>query len=62
MIFLPEEGGTEAAAEERRIALAYGRAEDERWQMRKDGTRFWASGLLMPLNNRDAGFIKILRH
>ena len=61
VIFPPEEGGPEAAAEERRIALAYGRAEDERWQMRKDGTRFWASGLLMPLNNRDAGFIKILR-
>src|SRR4051812_32828089 len=59
--FPPEEGGSEAAAEERRTALAQGRAEDERWQMRKDGSRFWASGLLMPLAERNAGFVKILR-
>jgi PAS domain S-box-containing protein len=61
VIFPAEEGGFEAAAEERRSALAQGRAEDERWQMRKDGTRLWASGLLMPLAERDAGFVKMLR-
>jgi len=61
VIFPPEEGGSAAAAEERRTALAQGRAEDERWQMRKDGTRFWASGLLMPLADQNAGFVKILR-
>lgn len=59
--FPPEEGGSDAAAEERRIALAHGRAEDERWQMRNDGLRIWASGLMMPLADRDAGFVKILR-
>jgi PAS domain S-box-containing protein len=59
--FPPEEGGSDAAAEERRTALAQGRAEDERWQMRKDSTRFWASGLMMPLADRNAGFVKILR-
>ena len=32
-----------------RRARTNGRAEDERWHMRKDGSRFWASGLLMPL-------------
>ena len=61
VIFPPEEGGFAAADEERRTAIAQGRAEDERWQMRKDGTRFWASGLLMPLAQRDMGFVKILR-
>ena len=40
-------------------------AEDDRWQQRKDGSRFWASGLLVPL--RDAAgnlvaFGKILRN
>jgi PAS domain S-box-containing protein len=59
--FPPEEGGPEAAAEERRTALAHGRAEDERWQMRKDRSVFWASGLMMPLADRNAGFVKILR-
>jgi PAS domain S-box-containing protein len=61
VIFPAEEGGLQAAAEERRTALAQGRAEDDRWQMRKDGTRFWAAGLLMPLADGTAGFVKILR-
>ena len=29
--------------------LRDGRAADERWHLRKDGTRFWASGEMMPL-------------
>jgi PAS domain S-box-containing protein len=58
--FPPEEGGASAAAEERRIALTEGRVEDERCQMKKDGTRFWASGLMMPLADRTQGFVKIL--
>jgi PAS domain S-box-containing protein len=61
VIFPPEEGGGDAAREEREVALREGRAEDERWQMRKDGTRFWASGLLMPLADPRLGFVKILR-
>jgi len=61
IVFPPEEGGADAAAEERRNALALGKAEDERRQMRKDGTRFWASGLLMPLTDREMGFVKIVR-
>lgn len=51
----------QAGAEERQRALEHGRAEDERWQMRNDGTRFWASGLMMPLADRRLGFVKILR-
>ena len=61
VIFPPEQGGSVAAAAERRTALAHGKAEDERWQRRKDGSVFWASGLLMPLADRSAGFVKILR-
>ena len=61
VIFPPEEGGGAGGEGERREALAQGRAEDERWQMRKDGSRFWASGLTMPLADRDLGFVKILR-
>lgn len=61
VLFPPEEGGANAAEDERRSALAFGRAEDERWQARKDGTRFWASGLLMPLADRTYGFTKIVR-
>ncbi|HEX7177844.1 MAG TPA: PAS domain S-box protein [Pyrinomonadaceae bacterium] len=49
---------------ELKTALAEGRAEDRRWHVRKDGSRFWANGLLMLLRD-DAGeplaFAKILR-
>ena len=59
--FTPEDRAIFAAAGERRQALAEGRALDERWHMRKDGSRFWASGLLMPLRNPMDGFVKITR-
>src|SRR5206468_5859993 len=45
-------------------ARADGRAEDERWHLRKDGTRFWASGVVTPLydgGGRPRGFGKVLR-
>ena len=45
-------------------ALEHGRAANERWHVRRDGTRFWASGLMMPLldvDGRPDGFLNILR-
>ncbi|GGC71702.1 hypothetical protein GCM10011504_56670 [Siccirubricoccus deserti] len=50
-------------SELRRVAEE-GRAENERWHLRKDGSRFWASGVAMALRD-DAGglrgFLHILR-
>jgi len=40
------------------------RAPEERWHLRKDGQRFWASGEMMPLYDDDdthLGYVKILR-
>lgn len=45
-------------------AAATGVAIDERWHLRKDGSRFWASGTMNALRDDDGtvtGFIKILR-
>lgn len=61
VIFTPEDRAAGAASLERQKALTDGRAEDDRWHMRKDGSRFWASGLMMPLADRGVGFMKILR-
>ena len=61
VIFIPEDRAAGGPEQERAQAAATGRAEDERWQQRKDGTRFWASGLLMQLDDRSQGFVKILR-
>ena len=38
-----------------------GRSVNERWHVRKDGARFWGSGLMMPLALDDVGFVKIFR-
>ena len=43
-------------------ALTEGRAADERWHVKRDGTLFWASGQLTPLYDGSLhGFLKILR-
>jgi PAS domain S-box-containing protein len=42
-------------------AKADGRSLNERWHVRKDGTRFWASGLTMRLDHPGGGYLKIFR-
>jgi PAS domain S-box-containing protein len=45
-------------------ALNDGKAAKERWHVRRDGSRFWASGLMLPLLDEDGqpnGFLNILR-
>jgi PAS domain S-box-containing protein len=42
-----------------------GRGTDERWHLKKDGSRFWADGEMMPLQNDHGeikGFTKVLRN
>ena len=49
---------------EMQAALHHGRGNDERWHQKKDGSRFWANGEMMPLQDENGtvqGFIKILR-
>lgn len=60
-IFFTEEDRT-AKAPEREMATAMrdGRATNERWHVRKDGSRFWGSGLMQPIEGTP-GFVKIFR-
>lgn len=60
-IFTPEDCAAGIPQDERTRAAAHGRAKDERWHVRKDGSRFWGSGLLMPLADPAVGFVKIFR-
>jgi PAS domain S-box-containing protein len=63
-IFTPEDIDQEQPEHELRTAAEKGRVEDERWHVRKDGSRFWASGVVTPLwdeGGRLRGFAKILR-
>ena len=62
--FTPEDRARDRPAQEMQIALREGRASDERWHLRRNGERFWASGELLPLHDGGAehlGFVKILR-
>ncbi|WP_439627732.1 sensor histidine kinase [Gemmata sp.] len=63
-IFTPEDRERGAHEHELGVARADGRAEDDRWQVRRDGTRIWAGGVLVPLRDPAGavvGFGKVLR-
>src|SRR5258708_34687370 len=57
----PEDRPNRAPEREPARASLDGSALDERWHQRKDGARFWASGLLVRLREADKGFVKISR-
>ena len=64
VVFTAEDRSHGRFAIEMRLAAETGRACNERWHLRRDGTRFWASGLMMPLLDGDGqlqGFLNILR-
>ena len=45
MLFTPEAVASGSVDKEMEIAAEEGSASDDRWMMRKDGERFWASGI-----------------
>lgn len=64
VIFTPEDRSMGVPDRERKGAREDGRAIDERWHMREDGSRFWGSGEMMPLRDsaeRHVGYLKIMR-
>lgn len=62
MIFVPEEREAGVPEEELRRARIEGRAEDDRWHLRKDGTRLFCRGVTTPLGkNAVNGYAKIAR-
>jgi two-component system CheB/CheR fusion protein len=64
IIFTEEDRAAGAPDDEAGTALAAGRAADDRQHQRKDGSRFWASGALMPMHNGHGaviGMVKVLR-
>jgi two-component system, chemotaxis family, CheB/CheR fusion protein len=64
IIFTPEDRERREAEKEARTARREGRSSDERMHMRKDGSRFRGTGIMMVMRNEagDAvGLVKILR-
>lgn len=61
LLFTPEDVARGVPQQEMQNARKSGRAVDERWHIKKDGTRFFASGVMVPLyvGERLTGYAKI---
>jgi PAS domain S-box-containing protein len=55
LFFTREDNAAGRAASEMREAARSGRARDERYHMRRDGSRFYADGMMVPLRHGKAG-------
>lgn len=63
-IFTPEDVDRGLSQYELEVAAADSRSEDDRWHVRKDGTRIWLTGSVVPLHDAAgmlAGFAKVVR-
>src|SRR4051812_24024573 len=64
VFYTPEDIRDGVLRRERQEALEIGRGDDDRWHVRKDGTRFWSGGVMTPLRDEVGtlrGFAKIMR-
>lgn len=64
IFFTPEDRALGEPEREIATAAALGRAEDERWHLRRDQTRFWASGVVNSIRDETGnllGFTKVMR-
>ncbi|MGI8997822.1 MAG: PAS domain S-box protein [Pyrinomonadaceae bacterium] len=63
-IFTPEDIAGGKTEQELRTALETGRADDKRWHVRKDGSRFWADGVMTAIRDEAGnlrGLSKLMR-
>ena len=62
--FTAEDRAKNVPQKELTTAAVEGRAEDERWHLRRDGSRFWASGVVTAIRDEEGnliGFSKVMR-
>src|SRR5689334_10854072 len=52
-LFTLEDRGRFVPDKELATAAATGRAEDERWHVRRDGSRFWATGVVTSIRDQN---------
>jgi two-component system CheB/CheR fusion protein len=64
ILFTPEDRAKGDPAKEAETAAREGKAGNERWHIRKDGSVFYGSGIVSPLRDKPGGlrgFVKIMR-
>jgi PAS domain S-box-containing protein len=62
VIYAPEDAERGVPAEELRRASREGAFGEDRWHVRRDGTRFWATGVVQPIYDRGrvCGYTKVM--
>lgn len=64
VFYTPEDIQRRLLSQQLRLAIDSGRCLTARWQVRKDGNRFWDNGNITPLRDDDGvvtGFARIVR-
>jgi len=64
LLFTPEDQERSFDTYELEVARLDSKSEDERWHVRKDGTRIWTTGTVSAIHNEEGellGFIKVVR-
>ena len=64
LLFTSDDRERKLDEHELNTARAVGAAEDERWHVRKDKSRFWSTGISLPIKEKDGeitGFVKVFR-
>ncbi len=64
IFFTPEDRAAGIPDEEMRLSREQGCARNERWHVRRNGERFWASGEMSPMTDQAGahiGYVKVLR-
>jgi two-component system cell cycle sensor histidine kinase/response regulator CckA len=64
VLFTPEDNFQGVPEQELKFAMETGRAQDSRWHLRKDGSRFWANGVMVGLRDEAGslvGMAKIIK-
>ncbi len=63
-LFTPEDQARQLPRHELDVARRDGRSEDDRWHVRRDGTRIWVTGAVQGIRDSRGeviGFVKVLR-
>lgn len=60
-LFVPEDVALGMPELEMRTALAAGRCEDDRWHLRRDGSRLWATGMMAPVTDGDGTAVALVK-
>ena len=58
VLFVPEDVALDLHRQEMALAATNRRSEDDRWHLRKDGSRFWGSGVLQALGSAEHGSLR----